>query len=60
MLSYSSTELIAIETPDKDLHSTFMLIRTELIEVSIKHFSASLRHMSTCTQIWTMNHIWKY
>ena len=47
ILNYSNSE-----KPDKDLHSTFMLIRIEFIEVSIKHFSASLRQMSTCTQIW--------
>lgn len=28
--------------------STFMLIRIELMDVSIKHFSASLRHINTC------------
>lgn len=41
----------------KLLFTTFKLIRIELIEVSTKHFSASLRHISTCKRkTLIMNH----
>ncbi len=39
---------ISIVISNHNFMITFMLIRIELIEVSIKHFSASLRQMSTC------------